>query len=79
VGPARITTVIHRLTGVRPHPGQVWSILHQRMGFSVQRPIRRAAERDEQATQRWVAEDWPRVKQTPAGATPDAAASTSPR
>src|SRR5215211_74580 len=30
-----------------------------RMGWRLQRPARRAVERDEQAIARWVAEDWP--------------------
>jgi transposase len=34
----RITTVIHRLTGVRLHPGHVWSILHQRMAGACNAP-----------------------------------------
>ena len=38
-------------------------MLHQRLGWSGQRPIRHALERDEQAIARWVAQDWPRIKQ----------------
>ena len=55
---ARITTVIERLTGIRYHPGHTWKLL-RRMGWRLQRPARRAVERDEQAIARWVAEDWP--------------------
>jgi transposase len=55
---ARITTVIERLTGTRYHPGHVWKLL-RRMGWRLQRPARRAVERDEQAIARWVAEGWP--------------------
>jgi transposase len=55
---ARITTVIERLTGTRHHPGHTWKLL-RRMGWRLQRPARRAIERDEQAIARWVAEDWP--------------------
>jgi transposase len=55
---ARITTVIQRLTGVGYHPGHTWKLL-RRMGWRLQRPARRATERDEQAIARWVAEDWP--------------------
>ena len=58
----RIATVIERLTGVRYHLGPLWAVLHQGLGWSVQRPIRRAAERDEATIRRWVAEDWPRLK-----------------
>jgi transposase len=56
---ARITGVIERLTGVGYHPGHVWKLLRHRMGHRLQRPARRAVERDERAIAHWVAEDWP--------------------
>jgi transposase len=56
---ARIATVIERLTGVGYHPGHVWKLLRHRLHDRLQRPARRAVERDEQAIARWVAEDWP--------------------
>jgi len=56
---ARIGTVIERLTGVGYHPGHVWKLLRHRLRYRLQRPARRAVERDEQAIARWVAEDWP--------------------
>jgi transposase len=56
---ARIATVIQRLTGVAYHPGHVWKLLRHRLHYRLQRPARRAVERDEQAIARWVAEDWP--------------------
>ena len=58
---ARVTTVIGQLTGTRYHPGHTWKLL-RRMGWRLQRPARRAIERDEQAIARWRAEDWPRIK-----------------
>jgi transposase len=58
----RIAQVVQRQTGVRHHVGHLWAILHQRMGWSVQRPVRRATERDEAAIQQWVAVKWPRIK-----------------
>ena len=51
--------MIQRLTGVGYHPGHVWKLLRHRLHYRRQRPARRAAERDEQAIARWVAEDWP--------------------
>jgi transposase len=42
----RIGVVIERLTGVRHHPAWVWALLRHRLGWSVQRPVRRAAERE---------------------------------
>jgi transposase len=56
---ARITTVIERLTGVGFHPGHTWKLLRHRLHDRLQRPARRAVERDERAIARWVAEDWP--------------------
>jgi transposase len=56
---ARVATVIERLTGVSYHPGHVWKLLRHRLRYRLQRPARRAVERDERAIARWVAEDWP--------------------
>jgi transposase len=55
----RITRVIKQTTGVAYHPGHTWKLLHHRLHYRLQRPARRAIERDEQAIARWVAEDWP--------------------
>jgi len=75
----RIAAVIQRLTGVRHHPAWMWALLHHRLGWSVQRPVRRAAERDQDAIDRWVKERWPRIKETPNGAEPAWSSSTRPR
>jgi transposase len=61
----RVAEVIEAVTSVRYHPGHVWRVLRQ-MGWSRQRPARRATERDDEAIDRWVKERWPRVKKTPA-------------
>jgi putative transposase len=58
---ARVATVIARRFHVRFNPAQTWRILHQ-MGFTVQVPVRRAAERDEDAVATWIRETWPRVE-----------------
>jgi transposase len=60
----RVGLVIGRLTGVQHHPAWVWALLRHRLGWSVQRPTRRAAERDQAAIDRWVKERWPAIKQT---------------
>ena len=73
---ARIAEVIERTTGVAHHPGHVWRIL-KAMRWSLQRPARKAVERDETAIPRWVAQEWPRIKQTPKRVTPGSALSTS--
>jgi transposase len=74
----RIAVVIERLTGVRLPAGSVWRLLHQRLGWSVQRPERRARERDDQAIQRWVAHEWPRIKKGRATARHGSSSSTNP-
>jgi hypothetical protein len=60
----RVAQVIDRVTGVGHHPGHVWRIL-KTMRWSLQRPARKAVERNQAEIGRWVAEAWPRIKQTP--------------
>lgn len=60
---ARVAEVIEEVTGVRYHRGHVWRVLRQ-MGWSRQRPARRAIERDDKAIEQWINERWPRVKKT---------------
>jgi len=57
----RIASVIEKLFGVSYHPGHVWKLLRQ-LGWSCQRPERRAAERDETTLRRWLKYRWPRIK-----------------
>jgi transposase len=57
----RVAKVIERLFGVKYHVDHVGKLLH-RLGWSVQKPERRARERDEAAIARWRIEDWPRIK-----------------
>jgi len=75
----RIAVVIEWLTGVRHHLAHVWALLHHRLGWTVQRPVRRAAERDQDAIDHWVAAEWPRIKATPTGAEPVWSSSTRAR
>jgi transposase len=71
----RVAEVIEETTGVSYHPGHVWKLLRQ-MGWSRQRPARRAIERDDEAIARWVKKDWPRIKKTPDAARPGSASRT---
>jgi transposase len=57
----RITHLIRKLFGVRYHRGHVFRLLRA-MGWTCQKPTRRARERDEAAIQRWLRQDWPRIK-----------------
>lgn len=62
----RVAEVIERTTSVNYHPGHVWRLLRA-MGWSRQKPTRRAAERDEAKIAAWVKETWPRVKKRQTG------------
>jgi transposase len=66
---ARIAEVIRRRFGVKYHRDHVGRLMHQ-LGWSAQKPERRAVERDEEAIQQWKKKDWPRVKKTPRGWAP---------
>ena len=57
----RIATVIRREFGVSYHSSQVGRILKS-CGWSPQKPVRRATQRNEAAIQRWKDERWPELK-----------------
>jgi len=61
--------VIKRQTGVSYHPGYVWYILRKQLGWTWQRPSRRAVERDEEAIEQWVKQRWPQLKKEPGAST----------
>jgi transposase len=62
-----VAELIRQRLGVDYHVDHVGRLLHE-LGWSPQKPVRRAVERDERAIRRWVREDWPRVKKTPTAA-----------
>jgi len=61
----RVADVIESVTGVRYGTSQTWEILRERLGWSRQRPARRALERNDEAIANWVGNDWPRIKKAP--------------
>jgi len=63
----RVAALIKQRFGIAYHVDHVGRLLHD-LGWSPQKPARRAVERDEKEIRRWVREDWPRVKKTPAAA-----------
>jgi len=60
----RIADLVRRKFGVRYHVDHIGRVLRT-LGWSPQKPERRARERDEAAIQRWVKVDWPRIKKKP--------------
>ena len=62
----RIAEVIEREFGVSYHRDHIGRIM-KKMGWSHQKPDRRAIERSDDRVNKWKEEDWPRVKKTPRG------------
>lgn len=60
----RMALVIERITGIKYHPGHVWRLL-KRLQWSLQRPTKRAKERNDEAVRRWVSKRWPVIKKKP--------------
>lgn len=61
---ARVARLIEQECGVSYHPGHVWRILRQ-LGWSCQRPVGRALERDEKKIRVWKQKRWPEIKKKP--------------
>ena len=61
----RIGQVILEQFGVEYHPGHVWWILRNKLGWSCQRPVGRARERNEFAIRDWKENIWPVLKKKP--------------
>jgi transposase len=58
---ARVAHLIDNEFGVEYHPGHVWKVLDD-LGWSCQRPVGRARERNEEAIRRWRRVEWPALK-----------------
>lgn len=65
----RIAAVIEKLFSVRYHANHVARLMH-RLGWSYQKPARRALERDEDAIELWKKRRWPALKKTLRGWAP---------
>jgi transposase len=59
----RVRALIERLYGVRFSEVHVWRLLGA-MGFTSQRPDRRALERDDAAVLAWKRKSWPALKKS---------------
>ncbi len=72
----RISVLIERRFGMKHHRNHVGRLLHQ-LGWSHQKPERRAVERDEAVIAHWKRTVWPAVKKTPYGWRPVSSSSTN--
>ena len=61
--------------GVLYHRDHIGRLLRS-LGWSPQRPQRRALERNEERIRGWIREDWPRIKKKPRGGKPGSRSST---
>ena len=60
----RVRRLIQEQTGLKYSESGVWHVLAN-LGFSCQRPVGRAIERDEAAIEHWKRKRWPALKKTP--------------
>jgi transposase len=62
-----VAQLIRSHFAVKYHEGHVRKLLHE-LGFSPQKPLKRASQRDEEAIAKWCREEWPKIKKKPKGA-----------
>ncbi len=60
----RMARLMEKLTGVTYHPDHMSRLMKQ-LGFSYQRPAKRARERNEKQILEWKKTVWPRIKKSP--------------
>ena len=65
----RVAEQIRRHWGIVYHPGHVWKVL-MALGWSCQKPERRALQRNPQQIREWKQREWPRIKKSPTAARP---------
>jgi len=61
-----VAHLIEREFGVRYREGHVWKVLVS-LGWSPQRPVGRARERNKEGIRTWKQKTWPAIKEEPAG------------
>jgi transposase len=67
---SRIAHLIEQAFAVSYHPNYLNRLLKP-LGFSLQVPLPRAAERDEELIRAWLEQDWPRIKKSAAALSRD--------
>jgi transposase len=60
----RVASLIQRTFGIRYHPAHMSRLLRA-LGWSVQKPIKRATQRNEAAITQWRTERWPALQAKP--------------
>jgi transposase len=57
----RVSELIEKEFGITYHPKGLGRVL-EKLGFSLQKPLARADERDEELVKAWLLQDWSRIK-----------------
>jgi transposase len=73
----RIGKLIAERFGVEYSTGHLWHLL-RRMGFSCQKPEKRASQRDAAEIARWKRRTWPALKKKPGAKAAPSSSSTNP-
>lgn len=73
----RIGKLIAKRFGVAYSTGHLWHLL-RRLGFSCQKPEKRATQRNEAEIVRWKRHTWPALKKKPSGRGAPSSSLTSP-
>jgi transposase len=73
----RVAILIQKHCRVQFHRSHVARLLHE-LGFSCQKPERRALERDEEKIEAWKRQRWPQVKKTLRGWVPTSSFAMNP-
>src|SRR6202043_3109112 len=63
---SRVAEVIKRTFGIRYHRDHVGKLMRE-AGWSRQKPVERASQRNEEAIKKWSDERWPQIKKSRAG------------
>ncbi len=61
---SRVAEVIKRTFGVRYHRDHVGKLMRE-VGWSRQKPVERASQRNDEAIKKWSEECWPEIKKKP--------------
>jgi transposase len=69
--------LISKRFGVEYSTGHLWHLL-RRMGFSCQKPEKRAIQRNAAEIARWKRHPWPALKKKPGGKVAPSSSSTNP-
>jgi transposase len=66
---SRVAEVIKRTFGVRYHRDHVGKLMRE-AGWSRQKPVERASQRNEEVLKNWSEERWPQIKKKPSRTEP---------